>query len=524
MSQPKIQIAISGGRGRNVPRPSSESTPPTNLADFLDAKGFPLNTRCNQRGLCRGCEVVLVDSVGTRQKLRACRVDAATACSDIASIEIPEGSCHNRSLHGVSVFEIRVPAPGPDPGRGGIGLALDIGTTTLAAALWDYASGQCLAHGSRANPQGRYGDNVLSRITHADGNPEGARQLQSTLVREGLQPLLDELLATLENESGAITEATATGNPVMLHTLAGADLAGFARFPFRPAFLEARTFASTELGFTYPFPLRCLPGLGAFVGADIAAGAIAAGMSGEGGNVLLVDFGTNGEILLKQGNDFLATATAAGPAFEGGRLNCGSAVRTGVITAISLRDHRWHVRSHGKKTAWGISGSAYVDFLAVGLKAGWLNPFGRFANRPEFTIREMDGEPERVAYLSPEVFISEVDVAELLQAKAAIGGGIATLLEEADLAPGDLDHIFIGGGFGYHLRPDHAAAIGLLPTVPPDRYEIIGNASLAGASLALFSEYEREMNRIAERCTVVELNQINSFEDHFTDALLMEPF
>lgn len=226
------------------------------------------------------------------------------------------------------MFEIRLPeSETPVPLRPGIGLSLDIGTTTLAGALWDFTTGRCLATASLANAQIRHGDNVLARISFSLEQADGTARLQQALVVDTLTPLITTLCRQAGIAPGAITEANAAGNPTMLHTLAGESLDGLARYPFRPVFLGARRLESKAVGLPLECPLDLLPGLGPFVGADLTAGALASGLITSTVPMLLIDFGTNGEILLQHAGRCLATATAAGPAFEGGRLGCGAPAR-----------------------------------------------------------------------------------------------------------------------------------------------------------------------------------------------------
>ena len=315
------------------------------------------------------------------------------------------------------------------------------------------------------------------------------QSLQDILLRRSIQPLLSRLAEQAGLQPGAITEGVVSGNTVMLHTLLGESLAGFASYPFQPVFLDGRICRAEALGFDYDFPLRLVPGLGAFVGGDIVAGALASGMTQSAGPSLLIDFGTNGEILLQSRKGSLATATAAGPAFEGGRLNCGRPAAPGVIGALRFADGAWHgTRIGGEQVrpVPGLSGSAYIDFMAEARNVGLLDRMGRFEHgHPLVQCRDIDGEATPSVEVGPAVFITEADLAELMQAKAAILGGVHALLEEAGLDAADLESVFVAGGFGYHLNPDHARSIGLLPDVPRERIHIIGNSSLAGASLLL---------------------------------------
>ncbi len=507
-------IRIHTPDGRTHERRAPEPNP--TLSAWLEAEHLPLNTRCGGRGLCRGCMV----EIGG-ETVRACQ----TLCADVSEVTIPEPSQRDHRINGISAFEIGSHRYALRP-RAGIGLALDIGTTTVAAALWDLQTGACLAQGSVANEQRRYGDNVLSRIDYAVSVGGTSPELQKALVADALEPLIRDCCAQAGIAPSAITEAIAAGKTVMLHSLAGARLAGFASYPFKPEFLDAQQLDSTALGFSAAFPLQLAPNLGAFVGADIALGAVASGMLETEAPALLIDFGTNGEILLKTPDGYLATATAAGPAFEGGRLNCGAQAGSDVISSLQREtDKRWLARLSGDNAtqSTGISGAAYIDFMALARAEGILNPMGRFdPEHPEVTSFIHDGENQRRVVIHQRQYVTEVDVAELIQAKAAIAAGVVSLLEEADLAPGDLKKIYIAGGFGFHLNLEHAMAIGLMPHLPADRLHVIGNSSLGGASLLLQSDSARAIETLRAHCNVIELNQIESFEDNYIDCMTLD--
>jgi uncharacterized 2Fe-2S/4Fe-4S cluster protein (DUF4445 family) len=514
-------VSIVGPDGRAHPAPAPPADPAPTLAAWLEAAGWPLNTRCGGRGLCRGCQVHI--AALSAEPLQACQLRCGDLPKGALVIRIPRGSRHDASLHGVSHFDLRLQDAGPRRDSSGLGLALDIGTTTVAGALWDLGTGTCLAAAARANAQARFGDNVLARISAAGERPNGPADLQAALVTGSLLPLLRQLAGHAGVAVDAVTCATATGNPIMLHTLAGEPLAGFGRYPFRPVFLDARTLAAADLGFRHAFPIELAAGIGPFVGADIAAGALATGVLDMEPPVLLIDFGTNGEILLRHKGGYLATATAAGPAFEGGRLSCGAVARRGVIAALALADGRWNwtMCGGGDDPPAGISGAAYIDFLAAGHAAGLLNGYGRWQPRHPLVERIPAGAAAGWHVpLTPTVGVTEQDVAELLQAKAAMAAGTATLLELAGIAAADLAAVFVAGGFGYHLNPAHARAIGLLPDTPPECISAVGNSSLGGASLLLLHPgLHTRLESMRAACTVIELNQVPSFEDHFTDAL-----
>ncbi len=513
MSAPRI-IAVSAGQGeRRIPASEDGSKL---VSDWLAEHGIGLNMRCGGRGHCRGCQIEIIGRPGA---LRACRMTCGELLAD--AISVPPSSRADHSLHGVSEFEVRGTQRRPEL-RPGLGLALDIGTTTVAGALWNLADGTCLSSASRGNAQRRYGDDVVSRITFAIQRHDGSARLQRALVADTLVPLVEHLASDAGVAPGRIVGAVAAGNPTMLHTLTGESLAGLATYPFRPAFLDARTVAARDVGLPMDCRMQLLPGLGPFVGADVVAGAMASGMLEESdGCSLLVDFGTNGEILLRAGENYYAAAAAAGPAFEGGRLRHGATAREGVVSSMTLRGGRWMFDVMGEgSTPHGISGAAYVDFIAEALRDGLLDERGRFCpDCPGVRAGAAGENTGRLVEIAPGLDVSESDVAELLQAKAAIAAGIASLMEVAGISSRALDSVLVAGGFGYNLDTDRAIAIGLLPDVLSERVDLIGNASLGGASLVLQSGMSSTLDRLVKGVCVIELNQIPSFEEHFIRSL-----
>ena len=512
---PRVTVITAGGAEKLLPAPADRSQL---VSDWLAAHGVALNMRCGGRGRCRGC---LVEAGAGHAAVRACQTTFGQLPND--TITIPPASCADHTLHGVSDFEVRAGGVRPKL-RPGLGLALDIGTTTVAGALWDLAAGTCLATASRGNAQRRHGDDIVSRITFAVENEAGLDRLHRALVNDTLAPLIKDLTCEAKVAAGLIREAVAAGNPTMLHTLARESLAGLATYPFRPVFLGERTLTASDVGLDGDYRLQLLPGLGPFVGSDITAGALAAGLlEPRRGPALLMDFGTNGELLLRTSDGYLAAAAAAGPAFEGGRLRHGATARAGVISSLRLEGGVWKSGVIGGSAhAHGISGAAYVDFLAEAWRAGILNEFGRF-DRSCPDVRPPSGEETTgcLVSLGNGLDVSESDVAEILQAKAAIAGGVNTLLELAGLQPHDLETVLVAGGFGYNLDMANALAIGLLPRTPPDRVELIGNASLGGASLVLQTDDMPALSSLRTLTRTVELNQIPSFEEHFTAALAL---
>ena len=522
-------------------QPDRRTDPPL-LADLLARKGLALNTRCNRRGLCSGC-VVQLETGSVRNSLNGAQIDAPgaiLACQAEwlpgigADIRIPARSllAHRPSV--AEDFEIKVPTGDAPLFPGEFGFAVDIGTTTVVVLLAELATGRILGRASGFNQQIRFGDDVLTRIQLCHTSPAMVRTLQKAIVRDTLLPLATEVCQNTGVALDSIGGMSIAANATMLHLLFGIDPSPMGIAPFTPHFLEHRVVTAHALGLCeFPdIPIHALPSLAAYVGADIAAGIFATGLHYETSPVLLVDAGTNGEIVLTHGNRLHACATAAGPAFEGCGLTCGMRATEGAIEEIAItRDPDGKpviaLKTIGDKPlaqSPGICGSAYIDFLAQARSSGVLLDNGRFDPEVAVAYPTLFGAAEygRALLLCGEngPRVTEPDVALLLQAKAAIAAGIETLLHREGLAPSEVSKVYLAGGFGMHMDVSHATASGLLPGFLPDQVEAVGNTSLGGAYLAMLDRTViEELDRTRLRAEIVELNLDPGFEDRYIENL-----
>jgi uncharacterized 2Fe-2S/4Fe-4S cluster protein (DUF4445 family) len=319
-------------------------------------------------------------------------------------------------------------------------------------------------------------------------------------------------------------------NTTMLHIFAGVDPSSMGFAPFTAPFLSHRVLTGEDSPF--PFTVHLLPSAAAYVGADLTAGSFATGLVYDDGPCLLVDVGTNGEIILKRGEHLFGCATAAGPAFEGAGLTNGVRATEGAISHVELGRDPFIVKNEliGEHLPIGLCGTAYIDFLAEARSVGLLTGHGRFDNAAvagaEMRLipwREY-GQAFRIAQGpgKTDIVITEVDIANLLQAKAAIAAGILTLLERIGLAAGDIKRVYLAGGFGLHLSRAHAIGCGLLPGFTVEQIEVVGNTSLAGAYLGLLDcGALDEIARAAGKMEVIELNLDPGFEDRFIEQLAL---
>ena len=519
------------------------------LADWLGSHGYPLNTRCGQRGLCRGCKV----SVGegkVRVEGRECEAPGViSAClAELvgdAVISIPARSRVEHRPQVSETFSINVPIAhqplfAPEPGVRDMAFAVDIGTTTVVALLVDLLSGDTVMRASGFNEQIRFGDNVLTRIDL--GRDAGkVKQMQEAVVTKTIAPLIQRACERAGCLPSRIVGGAIAGNTTMLHLLLGEDPTPLGVAPFTPQFVEGRRITCADIGLqtadgalAEEAPLQLLPGIAAYIGADIVAGVYATGMVYDEGSSLLVDIGTNGEVVLQSGRKLTACATAAGPAFEGCGLSSGTRAREGAVSTLRLGVDPFSVEAETignvvPTRAVGICGSAYIDFLAEGRRSGLLGKSGRFDPEewkkvpPDLRLLDDDVHALRVAGSNGKgLRVSEVDVALLLQAKAAIGAGIETLLEVAGIEASDIAHVYLAGGFGMHLNIRHAIEIGLLPGFREDQVRVVGNTALAGALLSVVDRTTlEEMETVRSQVEVLELNLQDDFEDRYVDHLLL---
>jgi len=539
----RLQLETPDGRTEIGLTPGDLRLP---LSELLAHRGYPLNTRCGGRGLCGGCEVGLRAGTlrrtadGARvepaagDRLRSCQLRLEDGGD--ATVTVPARSLLKHEPAIVAEFKINVPwASDPLDPSARIGAAVDVGTTTVALLLTELATGKVLGEASAFNAQIRFGEDVLTRIQMCYQNPAALAQLQRAVAAETIQPLLVEACAEAGIGVGDVGVMTVAANTTMQHLLAGVDPSPLGVHPFKPVFLEHRMYAPAELGLAFGgagAKVHLLPGPAAYVGADLAAGIIATGILYDEGPVLLVDVGTNGEIIAKVGDRLVGCATAAGPAFEGAGLTSGTRGVKGAIERITLHRDPFTAElgiiGDGARPI-GICGSAYVDFLWEGRRRGIVQDNGRFADdfvKHAGALVQADDYGRKLQLhargASGPIWISEVDIARLLQAKAAIAAGINTLLGLLGVAAAEVKTLYLAGGFGLHLSLEHAIGCGLLPGFTPAQISVVGNTSLGGAFLALNDRSLLvEMQSACARLESIELNLQPGFEDAYIDQLML---
>ena len=423
---------------------------------------------------------------------------------------------------------------GPD---GCCGIAFDIGTTTVVGYLIDLTTGEQLGAAAAMNPQVVYGDDVISRIDYVIGQADGLETLHRRVVEE-MNGIVEELAGRLSVYPEQICEATVVGNTCMHHLFLGIDPRHIAPNPFIPVISEPMKVRAGTIGLKiHPRGyVHALPNISAYVGADIVGGTLASDLANSDAPRLLVDIGTNGEIVLGSREGLVACSAAAGPAFEGARISCGMRGAAGAIDRAVFDEDVVYTTIDGAKVR-GVCGSGLLDLAAELLRVGIVDCAGRMLPPDELGSdigdrlrgRIVEGEsgydfriadPEETEDGKP-MYLTQRDIRELQLAKGAICTGIELLMKEAGVSSEDLEEIMLAGAFGNYLRKESALAIGLLPSVPVGKIRSIGNAAGEGAKLALISTEERERAaEIARQVRYIELGTQAAFMDAFTENML----
>jgi uncharacterized 2Fe-2S/4Fe-4S cluster protein (DUF4445 family) len=410
-------------------------------------------------------------------------------------------------------------------------LAVDIGTTSLWGELVNLNTGEVLARASRYNPQISMGDDVISRIVFGL-KKDGLEKLQQHVVR-GLNEIVDEVLDKSHKSRDSINYMVAAGNTVMTHLFLGLYPKFLRESPYVPAAQNVGPIPAFSLGLELPPHafVRVVPGVASYVGGDIVSGVLANGMWDSDDMTLFIDIGTNGEIVAGNRDLLMTASCSAGPAFEGGGLEYGMRAAPGAIEGILIDPESYEpmIKTIDAKPALGICGSGIINIISQMLRLGVLNQNGKYAeNLDTDRIREGRSGFEYIickaaeSGLDEDIVLTEVDLDNILRAKAAMFSGYACLLDKLGFSVDNLDRVIIAGAFGSFINLEHAVTIGLLPDIPRDKFSFIGNSSLKGARLAVTDRKLFNLSGdIARSMTNIELSEDPSYMDNFMAALFL---
>ena len=420
------------------------------------------------------------------------------------------------------------------------GVAIDIGTTTVVCSLIDMNTGEELGHASEINAQKFFGLDVLTRITYEIEHPEDGREkLQKAIVGS-----INKMVASVCEKHGVsqeqIYEFSVGANCTMMHMLMGVDARPIGKAPFAPVFARARDVKADSIGLKAAAGARlyCLPSVSAYIGADIVAGAYVCDLRSETGNVIFIDIGTNGEIVLASHGKLMSCSCAAGPALEGMNISSGMRAAEGAIEDISIGEDGIELKIIGDCEPAGICGSGILTVTKELLRTGIVRKTGAFVKAGKFDESDyrakyikVDEEGKRSFRMteggngSDPLYITQGDIRQVQLAKGAILSGFMALMKRAGIGMEDLDKVLIAGQFGAHLPAQSITGTGILPFEVEDRIQYVGNTSKTGAYMALMSgKVKEEMQKLAHEMDYLELGATENYERLLSECLIFPAF
>ena len=412
-------------------------------------------------------------------------------------------------------------------------LAIDIGTTTVAAVLADIQTGKLLAKASSGNGQIRYGADVINRIVE-QSKPGGIQRLQDAIVKETLRPIIAGLCASAGVKANRIVRVAVASNTTMNHLLLGLDAEPVRMEPYIPAFFHVYDLRAADVGLPVnrTADMRLAPNIGSYVGGDISAGVFTTLLWDKDEFSLFVDLGTNGEIVFGNRDFMMTCACSAGPAFEGGDISCGMRATDGAIEAVTIdcatMEPTFTIVGEAGQKPVGLCGSGIIDMIAELFRCGIINAKGLFVREGDRVVRDQHGTgryilaaPEESA-TGREISLTEVDIESFIRAKGAIYSAIDTLLSSMDMDASVLEHVYVAGGIGSGINMKNAIFIGMFPAVELEKYEYVGNSSLAGAyAIAISDPAAKKVAELARNMTYVELSTHPGYMDNFVAACFL---
>ena len=509
-----------------------------NLLQTLLDVGIFVDNACSGKGICGKCKVkVLKGSLSepseTEKKvLKKQELEDGIRLSCLAEVlgDVEIALLQKERKHKVLTGGY-LPEFQRDVYESGYGVAIDIGTTTVVTALIDLQTGKEIANASMINAQKHFGLDVLTRITYEYENPEtGARELQEAIVKS-INAMLGEVCQEADVDRSDIREIDVAANCTMMHMLLGVDARSIGRAPYKPEFLSAQTLSAKEIGIEAGEDtiLYCLPQVSAYIGADIVAGAYVCEMQNAKGNVLFIDIGTNGEIVLASKGKLLCCSCAAGPALEGMNISSGMRATEGAVEDVEISEQGVALKVIGDQTPVGICGSGILAVLRELLKNKIVKKTGVFVKKDKleetdyrYSMIRMNGtKREFILKEEPELLITQGDIRQVQLAKGAILSGFTALCKKAGIQMEELDKVMIAGQFGAHLPAHSLTGTGILPKAVEDKLVYVGNSSKTGAYMTLMSEkIKREMEELAEKMEYMELAETENYERIFTECMI----
>ena len=497
------------------------------LAEIVLAAGVLFDRPCAGRGTCGKCRMQVQGKLSDPSPAELKKLFAQDLAQGMRL------SCQARALTDLeitvahsAVITDKIFSAGLDLARisGDLGLAIDLGSTTVGAFLADLETGRALAGFAVLNRQTAHGAEIISRLALAEREPETLANLARASIHEAVAGLQLPAAALAR-----IRRAVLVGNTAMHHLLLGLPVENLVRSPFTPAQKEARSGPGSILGNGFPSDLqvRFPPLIGGFVGSDALACLLYFGFDQVGAPEAALDLGTNGEVMLTDGKRILAASAAAGPAFEGINIACGMRALPGAIVRAFGKDGGLELETLAGVPAQGIAGSGLISLAPTLRGLGYLAGSGNLTQPSPVGARHalplrLEGEGKaRKLWLTEQVYLSQSDVRELQKAKAAVRAALDILLQKLSLKPQDLRRVILTGSFGGRVPVEDALALGLLPRIEPVRVKSIPNGAGLGAALMLRQNNFKRAEKLARRAEHVELNRDPEFQERFIQAMAL---
>lgn len=491
------------------------------LLDSLMLEGIFLRADCGGKGRCQKCRVLKKNDTEDFKSITACTYKV----KNNISIKIP-----GQALISSHILD-KPPVIFPESFRQRIelkknkkkhyGAAVDLGTTTIAVYLCYMSTGEILGSIALKNPQSIFGEDVISRINAVSLQEQTLEHLQRLAV-SSIEWGLEKLFSALHIKANALSLLLVVGNPTMIHLLAGINPAPIGIAPYQPVFYDAKLLDSVRLGFQkYRVDIQTLPQKSGFIGGDILAASLAVEMDQQADGTILIDLGTNGELILKNKDGLFATSCATGPVFEGAQMTCGMQATPGAVHKILINRNQniekicviGSEENPGIRPA-GICGAGIINAVAQLCSNGILESSGSFrSGQTAFHIIKKNLEENQRS-----VFISQKDIRAIQFGKSALITGIEFLLKEARLEYPE--KILIAGGFGNHLDKDDIIRLGMIPKINKNKIKFVGNAAGTGAVMALNDpDYIEKLIRQTKNIKSIELSCNVEFQQRFIENL-----
>lgn len=500
------------------------------IGEAIARTGLPLEQPCAGRGTCGKCKVLVEAGVAPpdeieRQHLTLgeLALDNRLACrarlEGDARIVLAPIVVYSNKIFRASHRYKRVDAP--------LGLAIDLGSTTVAAFLTTLDNGEVCAGGAGLNQQTVFGADVISRISAALHSTENAERLQR-LALASINQAVDSLRLA-ERIKNRVERVTVVGNVAMHHLLAKLPVHTLAAKPFQPVQRAAIRDAARLMGGIFPPGAQVMlpPLIGGFVGSDALACLAYFRFDQPSGPMVAIDLGTNGEVLVTDGEAILTASTAAGPAFEGVFISCGTRAVDGAITAVKIVDGHFNFKTIANEPPVGVTGSGLLSLIHELRKAGVIEASGRIAHHPPVMAERLgvDRHGGRRILLVDDsrIGLSQWDIRELQKAKGAIRAAVDTLMARLHLEPGDLERVILTGSFGGQIDINSAIELGMIPPVDASRVETIANGAGLGAAMFLSDEGFALGEELARRAEQVDLDQDPLFISRYVGAMALKP-